>query len=290
MRKVINIDAERAVLGAVLYEGELFHDLVLEEEHFYEVSHRKIFRAMKQVADRKQSIDIVTVTTALERDIYQVGGTSYLLQLAEAVASTAPIKEHEQLILNAYRLRKAREQALTFANDPSEKQLNLLIENLQQYQHVGQLKQEKTVKDYLLQITEEMCFPEENDARVWTHLQALDEMTGGIQSGELMIVAARPSVGKTAFALQLIATHARQGGVSHFFSLEMDTKQLLQRIISQEARIHNQKWQHNVFSKEDYERAFRAIGRISTWKLFMSDTMRSVYNSGKRSQARSSYF
>src|SRR5699024_11406373 len=106
---------------------------------------------------------------------------------------------------------------------------------------------------------------------------ALIEKTGGIQSGELLFIDARPSVCKPAFALQLIATHARQGGVSHFFSLEMDTKQLLQRIISQEARIHNQKWQHNVFSKEDYERAFRAIGRISTWKLFMSDTMRSVH-------------
>src|SRR5699024_6308044 len=260
----------------ILCEGELFHQLGLEEKHFYETRHQKIFNAMRQVAKSEQSIDIVTVTTALERDIEQVGGTSYLLQLAEAIASTASFKEYEQLIINAYRLRKARKQALTFIEDPSEQGLYSLIENLRQYLHIGQSEQEKPVTDYLLQITEEMCFPKEKDDRVWTHLQAFDEMTGGLRPGELIIVAARPSVGKTAFSLQLIATHTKQGGISHFFSLEMDVKQLLQRMISQEASIHNQKFQHNVFAKEDYERAFYAIGRMSTWKLFMSDTIRSV--------------
>lgn len=273
--EVMNTHAEQAVLGSVLIDGTLLFDLLLEEGHFYDARHRAIFRAMKQVAHGKHSVDMVTVTTALGSGLEQAGGTTYLLNLAESIASTAPIKEYEQLILDAYRLRQSRKDVLEFANDPSDEKLALLIEKLQHYQ-AGEETDEKTVNDYLVEITDEMCFPSEGPSGVMTNLRNFDDLTGGLQKGDLFIVAARPSVGKTAFALQIAAAHAHQGGYVHFFSLEMGIKSLLQRMISQEATINNRKWQHKCFSTDDYEHGLRAVGEISTWPLSMHDSARSA--------------
>lgn len=276
MRELANVFAETSVLGAVLYEGVLFHDLVTEEKHFYDARHRMIFRAMKAVVEGGQAIDIVTVTTALGVAITQVGGTTYLLEMAESIASTAPFKDHEQLILDAYRLRKSREVVLNYANDPSDASLKALIQQLQNFEGIGLNKDDKTVNDYLLEIADDMCFPSTELSGVITEFPDLDDMTGGLQKGDLIIVAARPSVGKTAFALQLATTHVKNNGYAHFYSLEMGVKQLLQRMISSEATINSQKWRHKLFLTEDYERGLKAIGDISGWNLLVSDSIRSV--------------
>ena len=118
----------------------------------------------------------------------------------------------------------ARTSALTFADNPTDEALDVLISRLTEYREQGALKQEKTTYDYLLEITDEMCFPTEEQSGFVTSLHDLDDMTGGLQRGELIIVAARPSVGKTAFALNLAAGHSRNGGSSLIFSLEMGTK------------------------------------------------------------------
>ena len=103
----------------------LFKDLVIQEEHFYQANHQLIFRAMKAVVDAEQYIDMVTVTTELGEAINQVGGTSYLLAIAQSIASTAPLKHHEQLIFNTYHSRKAREYALRFVEKPADQALEI---------------------------------------------------------------------------------------------------------------------------------------------------------------------
>lgn len=276
MTMIVNIQAEAAVLGAVLVDGTLFNDLVVQEEHFYEVRHRTIFQAMKKVADTDRLIDIITVTTALGNKITQVGGTTYLLEMAESIASTVPFKHHEQLILDAYRLRKSREFAINYVNKPTDQGLSSLINQLQECLQVPSTNQEQTIENYLIEITDEMCFPTDESSGFMTSFQDFDDMTGGLQRGDLIIVAARPSVGKTAFVLQLSANHAKNGGHTHIFSLEMGIKQLLQRMISAEAMINSQKWRHLVFSTEDFERAFHAIGKISDWNLSIYDSVRTV--------------
>lgn len=277
MNRLANRQAEAAVLGAVLIDGTLFNDLIIQEEHFYEQRHRVIFRAMNEVAKEEQPIDIVTVTTALGSEIKQVGTTIYLLEMVESIASTATLKTHEQLILDAYQLRKSREYVMRFANDPSEEKLATLIQQLQQCSEMRAKQEEKTVADYLIEIADDICFPSEASTGVATDFQELDDLTGGLQKGDLIIVAARPSVGKTAFALQLAATHAKNGGFAHFYSLEMGMKPLLERIISTKASINGQKWRHLAFSADDYERALAGIGAISTWQLFIHDSLRSVH-------------
>lgn len=276
MIAIKNVEAEVSVLGSILVDGTLFPDLVIQEEHFYQADHQLIFRAMKAVVDAEQFIDMVTVTTELGEAINQVGGTSYLLAMAQSIASTAPLKHHEQLIFSAYRSRKAREYALRFAEEPADPALEKLIRDLQTCRETGVEDLEKTVVGHLLDITKEMCFPTQEQSGFLTSFSGLDEMTGGLQRGELIIVAARPSVGKTAFALNLAMHHAKNEGSSMIFSLEMGKKQLLQRMISSVGKINGQKWRNRLFNEADYERALRAVGQISNWRLKINDHLRTV--------------
>ncbi|MBM7601405.1 replicative DNA helicase [Virgibacillus halotolerans] len=276
MTAIANNEAEASVLGSVLKDGILFKELLVQEAHFYYANHRRIFRAMKEVSDQNDFIDMVTVTTKLGDAITQVGGTTYLLEMVESVASTAAMKHHERLIFDAYRAKMSKTCALQFAEDPTDQALDALITKLQNFRQVGVDKQDKTTYDYLLEITDDMCFPTEEQSGFGTSFQDLDDMTGGLQRGELIIVAARPSVGKTAFALNLAAGHAANGGTSLVFSLEMGTKLLLQRMISSVGMINSQKWRNMAFSGVDYERAINAVGTISNWKLAIYDQMRTV--------------
>lgn len=276
MTATINQEAEASVLGMILVEGELFSDVTVQPDHFHEAAHRVIFQAMKTCADEQLSIDIVTVTTKLGNAVDQVGGTTYLLDLAQSVASTASLGHHEQLIFEAYRNRMAQKAALRFAENPSAPELDTLITDLTTYRDTGSDEGGISTYDQLLAITEEMCFPADVQGGFATSFRDFDAMTGGLQRGELMIIAARPSVGKTAFALNLAANHAENGGSSLLFSLEMGTKALLQRMISANAEINSQKWRNLVFSMDDYDRAFAAVGAISDWQLALYDTLRTV--------------
>ncbi|MEC5425304.1 replicative DNA helicase [Virgibacillus sp. C22-A2] len=271
-----NYEAEAAVLGAVLLDGTLFKDLVVQEEHMYHAQHKKIYRAMKQASVLDEFIDLVVVTTNLGKEINQVGGTSYLLEMTESVASTANIKHHERLIFDAYRLRKSREYAIKYSEQPSEGELEVLISSLQSIREVGIIPQGKSTYDYLFEITNEMIEPGSQQSGCATSYKNLDEMTGGIQRGDLVIVAARPSVGKTAFALNLASGHCKNGGSSSVFSLEMGTKPLLRRMISSEGSIDGQKWKSMAFSTKDYEQAFHAVGSISNWSLAIFDNKRTI--------------
>lgn len=271
-----NEEAEVGILGCVLVDGSLFNNLVLEAEHFYLKSHQVIFQAMKHVVQAGHHIDIVTITTALKDALNQVGGVSYLLEMAESIASTAPLKHYEQLVFTAYRARTARTHALNFAQNPADETLETFIKTLENCRDTGVVGEEVTVNDHLIEITTEMCFPSDDYSGFNTSFTTFDEMTGGLQRGELIIVAARPSVGKTAFALNLAMGHAKNEGSALIFSLEMGKKQLLQRMISLTGLINGQKWRNKLFNEGDYVRALGAIGEISTWQLLIDDRVRTV--------------
>ncbi|WP_138416624.1 replicative DNA helicase [Aquibacillus sediminis] len=273
---VTNYHAEVAVLGAVLVEGGLFKELEVTEEHFYDHRHKRIFHAMKHANDQGLSIDLVTVTTHLGESIEQVGGISYLMEMTESVATTSSLPHHQQLIFDAYRNRKSRELVLRYSEQPSADGLQQLIGNLQTIDDFSDSKQEKQIYDHLLEITESMSSPPAELAGFETTYTDLDEMTGGFQRGDLIIVAARPSVGKTAFALNIAAAHCNQGGTCSFFSLEMGIRPLLQRIISSEAQIVSQKWRSYAFEAEDFDRATNVVGQLSKWQLNLYEKKRTL--------------
>ncbi|GEN30263.1 replicative DNA helicase [Cerasibacillus quisquiliarum] len=272
-----NREAEQSVIGSVLMEGELYKDLRLEHKHFGSIIHQKIYQAIERVADKEQSIDLVTVTTELADDINSVGGVSYLTNLATSIPTTANLRHYESAVFEAYRNRTARQIALQYAENPNDERLHELIAELETLKEVGVQAQEKTLVDHLSEIVDDMsASSDELNNGFKTGFTDFDNMTGGLQRGDLVIIAARPSVGKTAFSLNMGSGHCKNGGTTHIFSLEMLAKQLLQRMISSEGRINGQKWRSMAFSTDDYSKAMRAIGIISNWKLNIYDQTRTI--------------
>lgn len=272
-----NSEAEQAVIGSVLLDGSLFETLTLEPDQFYEARHKKIYGAMQEVSGKGKSIDFVTVVTELENETNSVGGVSYLTELAESIPSTESLKHYETAVYEAYRNRETRKLAIKYSEDPNEETLHDLIAQLEQVKDVGIQITDKTTKDILMEIADDMAAPPEESKKGFkTGYTDYDDMTGGAQPEDLIIIAARPSVGKTAFALNIGSGHCKNNGTTHIFSLEMGAKQLLKRIISAEANVDGQKWQKMSFSSEDYSRAINAIGQISTWGLHIHEQEKSI--------------
>ena len=268
---MFNLEAEQSVIGTILYEPALFDSLIVQPEHFYDQKLKRILQAMQSLAKKEQAIDVITVTTELGEDIGLVGGVSYLTDLAQSVPTTENLKYHEHLVLESYRERKSRELALKFAENPNDKDISRLISELESLQEVGATTDEQTTYEVLQEIAEDIVNPDSQKQGFITGFTDFDRLTGGLQRGDLIIIAARPSVGKTAFALNIGSGHCKHGGTTHIFSLEMSAKKLLQRLISSEARVDGQKWRTMAFSVEDYQKAFEVIGEISKWDLHIHD-------------------
>jgi replicative DNA helicase len=274
---IYNQEAEQSVIGAILLEGSLFQTLTIESEHFYQASHKRIFEAMESVAKKNTEIDVVTIVTELGEEVSNVGGVMYLTQLAESIPTTANLKYYESAVYEAYRNRVTQKLALQYSENPTDEALYKLISDLEKVKDAGVEQKGKTISEVLLEIAEDMASPPEEAQRGFpTGYTDFDDMTGGTQPSDLIIIAARPSVGKTAFALNIGAGHCRNEGTTHIFSLEMGTKQLLQRLISSEGRINGQKWKSMNFSTDDYNRAMNAIGIISTWNLEIHEEARTI--------------
>lgn len=274
---IYNQEAEQAVIGSILLEGSLFQTLTLEPKHFYGMANKKIFEAMQRVSEKEQSINVVTVVTELDKDVDSVGGVSHLTQLAESIPSTESLKHYETAVYEAYRNRETRKLAIKYSEDPSEEGLYKLINELEKVKDDGMQQQGRTTKDILIEIADDMLAPpEESKKGNPTGYTDFDNMTGGTQPSDLIIIAARPSVGKTAFALNIGTGHCKREGTTHIFSLEMGAKQLLQRVISSEASIDGQKWRSMKFSSKDYESATKAIGIISDWNFQIHEEERTI--------------
>ncbi|UOQ45410.1 replicative DNA helicase [Halobacillus salinarum] len=263
-----NIQAEQAVLGAILYDGAVMKEIHLHPEHFANSHHQLLFEAMQTVEHAGHPLSLVSVTTELKSKIQEVGGVSYLTKLASSVATTRTVQYDQKLILEAYCNRKTKEAAAQYVKEPSVQALETMLEKIEQYKTVEDRTEEASTYETLIAIAQEMGeSPCDQMTGFSTGYAKLDQMTGGTQRGDLIILAARPSMGKTAFALNIAANHCRQEGNVHLISLEMNKKSLLQRIISSEATINGQKWRTMKFSEEDYHYGMKAIGEIARWPL-----------------------
>lgn len=199
---------------------------------------------------------------------------SYLLGLAESIPTTENFHFYEKLLVESYTNQLMRQSAIKYIENPSD---DALLGLKQQLHLMGQDPEadEQTVKEQLSDIAMEMISSPVQTG-FSTGFEDYDKMTGGAQRGDLIIVAARPSMGKTAFALNIAMNHCKNGGAVDLFSLEMGSKQLLQRMISSEARIDGQKWRTMCFSAEDYKRSFHAIGEIAEWDLSIHERQQTV--------------
>ncbi|GAE27617.1 replicative DNA helicase [Halalkalibacter wakoensis JCM 9140] len=265
--------AEQAVIGAILLEPELIKECSLQEEHFYEARHKIIFQTMRALEKSETPPDLVAVVTMLRDVLESVGGVAYLSDLMNAVATTSNFKHYEELILEHVRRRSAVKLTEQFYSEANDETIDTLITELQQIQELTIKKQHRTKKEILADVADTMHELTEDLTGRPSGIIDLDKMTGGWQKQDLIIVAARPSVGKTAFALHIGAVNCRKGGVTTFFSLEMADKQLAIRFINAEGRIDGVKWKNptRFFSADDYQQAANAIGAIEKWDMEIID-------------------
>ncbi|KHE72640.1 replicative DNA helicase [Halobacillus sp. BBL2006] len=274
---IYNQEAEQSVIGTLLLKGELVKDVTLRSEHFCNHRHQMIYQAIQKIERAGDPVNIVSVTTELNHNIRAVGGVSYLTDLANSIPTTETLMHHQHLVLQSYRNRKTKEEASLYAQNPNGESLDQLMKQLEDFRSVGNVREEPTTNETLLEITREMQAPPTDGMTGFaTGYQEVDQMTGGTQQGDLMIIAGRPSMGKTAFALNLAAQHCKRGGSAHIFSLEMGRKSIFKRILSCEAEVDGQKWRTLNFSRIDYENCFTAIGEVSEWNLHVYEQARTV--------------
>ncbi|WP_223805839.1 replicative DNA helicase [Ornithinibacillus gellani] len=281
-----NIEAEQAVIGAIFLEPEAFSTAseILLPQDFYRAGHQRIFEAMMRLADRGEAIDVVTVTAALEnsKNLEEAGGVSYLTEIATSVPTAANIGYYSRIVEEKAVLRRLIRTATdivtnSFDNeDAVEDVLNEAEKGILEVsgrQNSGSFKQ---IKDVLIEVydnIEQLHQSKTDITGIPTGFRDLDRITSGFQRNDLIIVAARPSVGKTAFALnvaQNVAVNTDENVA--IFSLEMGAEQLVQRMLCAEGNIDAQRLRNGQLIAEDWGKLTMAMGSLSNAGIFIDDT------------------
>lgn len=281
-----NIEAEQAVLGAIFLEAEAFSVAAerLVPEDFYRASHQYIFRAMVQLYDRGEPIDLVTTTTLLtnEKNIDNVGGVSYLRDLASSVPTAANINYYSKIVEEKSLLRRLIRTAtdiITTTFDQEDDVVQLLDDaerNILAVSSRSNASDFKSIKDVLVDVYVNIEQLHESDGEITgipTGYRDLDRMTSGFQNNDLIIIAARPSVGKTAFALNIAQNVATKTDKNvAIFSLEMGAEQLVQRMLCAEGNIDSQRLRTGKLNQEDWRNLTMAMGSLSNAGIYIDDS------------------
>jgi replicative DNA helicase len=281
-----NMEAEQAVLGAIFLEPSaltLASEILIPED-FYRVAHQKIFNVMLDLSDKGKAIDLVTVTENLASSklIEDVGGVSYLSELAASVPTAANIEYYARIVEEKALLRRLIRTASGIAEDGYMREDEveaLLAEAEKNIMEVAQRKGAGSfhnIKDVLVRTydnIEEMHNRKGDITGLETGFTELDRMTAGFQRNDLIIVGARPSVGKTAFALNIAQNVAKKTGENvAIFSLEMGAEQLVMRVLCAEGNIDAQRLRTGSLTEEDWGKLTMAMGSLSNSGIFIDDT------------------
>src|SRR5688572_17440388 len=282
-------DLEEAVLGAVMLEKGAFDTVIeiLKPECFYVDAHQRIFRAMTGLANKSQPIDILTVVEELrsKEELEMVGGPYYVTRLTNAVVSSANIDAHARIILQKFiqrELIRISGEIIGDAYEDSTDVFDLLDQAESKIYEVtsNHLKNNYESIDSVLvktiQRIEDLRHRNEDITGVPSGFPSLDRVTYGWQNSDLIILAARPAVGKTALALNLArnaALHPTKPTPVAVFSLEMSAGQLVQRILSAESEIHLEKIARGKMEEHEMKQLYaRGIQRLAQAPLFIDDT------------------
>ena len=282
------VDVEKSVLGAMLIEREAIPQAieVLPEDAFYSGKHQKIYQAIISLFERGNPVDLVTLTEELKRrdHLEEVGGSYYLTELTTQVASAANVEYHARIIAEKSLLRKMIETMTTIvgkAYDSGADAFELLDEAESKIFRISDSQLRKAaspmnevVKDTLERL-ETIHGQDTGLTGVPSGFHNLDDMTSGWQDSDLIIIAARPSMGKTAFSLacaQNAATHPEHSTGVAIFSLEMGAQQLAQRMLTSEARVDAHRARMGRMKDDDWQRLARAAGALSEADIFIDDT------------------
>jgi replicative DNA helicase len=281
-----NLEAEKSVLGAILIQNEAFNHAaeLIDSGDFFRDAHRRIFEKMIVLSERGDAIDFVTLKEELSRggDLDEVGGPAYIASLADGVPRSANVEYYAKIVKEKSTLRSLIHSANKILTDAyeAEEEPDLLLDEAERsifaiaedriragFTPLRDLVQGSFATIERLQQHKGMV------TGVPTGFVDLDEMTSGLQPSDLVLVAARPSMGKTSFVLN-IAQHigTTTDMTVGFFSLEMSKEQLFMRMLTGEARIDAHRFRTGYLNEKDYGKLSHALGTLAEARVFIDDT------------------
>ncbi|KPL05432.1 MAG: replicative DNA helicase [candidate division Zixibacteria bacterium SM1_73] len=281
-----SVEVEQAVLGAMLLDKEAIGKAVeiIDKDSFYRDDHRKIFSAIVDLYDKNQPVDIITVSDELARrkELDNLGGRVYLLELTEKIATTANIEYHSNIVLEKATLRRLIDTSTQIVSQCYDATLE--VDDLLDRAEQGIFGiSEKRIKEGFISIGDLLPHTfeaiEEYQKKggmvtgISTGFFELDTLTGGLQNSDLIVVASRPSMGKTAFCLSVAEHVAIEEKVPvGIYSLEMVKSQVAQRMLCSRARFSTHKMRTGRISDHEYSNLAVAVGPLAESKIFIDDT------------------
>ena len=288
-----NIEAEQSVLGAMLIDKEAIAKAteILSAEDFYREAHRVIFSAMLEIYDKNEAVDMITVTDILRRDnkLEDVGGIAYITSLANVVLTAANVKYHAEIVAEKSVLRQLVKVSTEIAamGYEANDEVGVLLDTAES--RILEISNRKKRADFTpisavlmdsVQNIEKLLNNKGGLTGIPTGFNDLDKLTSGLHPSDFIILAARPSMGKTALALNIVQNvalraHKRVGGDPRsvaFFSLEMSKEQLVNRMLCAEANIDSQRLRIGEMKEDDWTHLWDACDVMSKAKIYIDDT------------------
>ncbi len=278
-------DLEEAVLGAIMLDKDALPTVIeiLRKESFYYTPHQIIYDEMLGIFERTQPIDILTIHEALKKsgNLEKAGGINYLMDLTNKVASAANIEYHARIIVQKFiqrELIRISNMTIKEAFEDTKDVLELLDEAEQNLYEITDKNMNtgfESVSAIISKVQKEIeVISQRGDGLtgVTTGFKELDKITNGWQKSDLIIIAARPGMGKTAFTLSLAKNAAEQQIPIAVFSLEMADTQLVQRLISMDAEINSRTLRNGQLEPEEWPRLNNSVEKLSNLPIYIDDT------------------
>ena len=292
-----NIEAEESILGGILLDPKALSKISdsLIPEAFYVTTHQDIYRAALALQEKKKPTDLMTVSSWLQDNhlLDQIGGMPRLIQLIDRTVSAANIDRYAELVMEKYMRRQlisTSGEIIELARDTTLDLENIFDESEQKIFRLTQKRPQDGLiflGDTLIETFNEIERRQETTTLpgIETQFYDLDAMTSGLQPSDLIIIAGRPSMGKTSFALNIAYNIAQQNLPVAVFSLEMSKEQLTQRLLSSETHIESNRIRSARLSQNDLEKVFNGLDKLLKLPIYIDDTP-NLTVSQMRSQVR----
>ena len=285
-----SIEAEQMILGGLLIDEDAYVDIagILHEGHFYRKEHQIIFHHMVRLKSINKNVDAITISDALvqSNQLEYIGGYEYINNLVDATVSSSNIKSYASIVRERYVLRelvKAGSEIADNAYSPDGRDIDVILDESEQRifkikdlnTSNKQFADLKVLLERVIERTIQMAEREDKNAvtGIATHFHQLDQMTSGLQRGELIIVAGRPGMGKTSFALNIAENVALKNKLPvAVFSMEMTGEQLVQRLLSSVAMVDHGSIKRGDLSHDDMDKMFLAMNELRNAPIHIAET------------------
>ncbi|EPZ53363.1 replicative helicase [[Clostridium] sordellii ATCC 9714] len=281
-----SVESEQSILGSILLDKEAIITVTetIQPEDFYKEAHKIIYECMMKLNNKNEPIDLITLTEELKKQghLEDIGGISYITSLSTIVPTTSNVKYYADIVKEKSVLRKLIKVSNDILNSGYDSSIKVedLLEKAEK--KIFDISQEKSSEDFqsinsvlmdTYDMIEKLYTNKEDITGITTGFDDLNKKTNGLQRTDLILVAARPAMGKTAFSLNLVQNAALKGNASvAVFSLEMSKEQLVQRMLSAQSHVELKKIKNGSLDENDWPRIIDAMSVLSNASIYIDDT------------------